>query len=428
MRKLFLFLVIMFICTSSYADIISYDDLVSGGDVTISYFNGMKNTIIQTINGNIEAINIASDTLSDDNMVPGLKMANWYDESLGDWTYSGMLAPTSASLSSTTTAGTSYINGVRQQTSATVKSYTASKDTWVYIDSDGSFQYEEVATGAAQPSTPANSLLLFKVSADAATINTVTDYRQLTPPQLRVYQNYRQGCILSYDTASTIKINPGEIELGAGTTAGKRRNTSAIQLTWSNIDILSEDSSTEYYVWVYPDPDNTTNFLGKISASSTDPIGITNERLIGSFWNDASSNISPDNVATYKGDGSGVPNVAFFTNSDDTSTTSDTWVDMDNMSIKFYSSGRPVKIRADIGAGSNDATMTPWFRLLVDGDEWCWAQIPANNRGHCSLIYENELPEDWHTAHVEWRRLGAAGTAYAGGQTYGNRSIIVIEE
>jgi hypothetical protein len=420
--------------TWAYAGIISYDDIISANDVQISWLNGEKNTIYQQFNGHIDGINISSNTISDDNLTPSIKMQNWYSESIGDWTYSGHLPATSANLTSDISAGTSYVKGKRITTSSTSKTYTASKDTWVYIDSNGAFQYVEVALGAAQPTSPANSLLLAKVVTGGVAITSVVDHRQLTPPNLRVYQNYRQGCIVSYDTVSTIKINPGEIELGSTSSAGRRKNSSAISLAWTDIDVGAEAASTLYFVWAYPDPNNSTNFLGKISVSSTDAVGISNERLAGWFWNDSSSNITADCVTTsYKGDGSGVPNVVRRVGNTDVSTTAYvSFVDLPDMETVFYSSGRPITLYFQAPFSDSLVSGNVFCELLVDNitkDATMVDMISDGTAGaqgqSASMIWVETFGIGLHTAKVRWR---GEGTSFQHGSGTGARVLIVKEE
>lgn len=433
-KKLFIFILSLLVSCSAYAGIISRDNIVSAGGVTIAKLNLDENTIFQEFNGSIDEYNIASNAISDDNLKPALKFSNWYAESLGDWTYTGMLPATSVDLTSDVSAGTSYVKGARVTISATSKTYTASKDTWVYIDSNGTLQYVAVANDAAQPTTPANSLLLAKVVTDGDNITAVTDKRQLTPPNLRVYTDYRQGCIVSYTAAAAIAVNLGEIELGVGSGVGKRRNTSAISLTWADLDTGSEAASALYFVWAYPDPDNTTSFLGKLSLSSSDATGITNERLVGWFRNDESSNISASSVGCYKGDGSGVPNIIRVEGTTDVATTSTTVVQMPDMVAKFYSSGNPVTIdfTAPFYSLNNGAVVT------ISQDSVSDALVFSRNQHHDSgtgneaftspvtCHWEGLLSKGIHTISAKWY-VTSATTINQKGATMGER-VLIIEE
>ena len=70
---------------------------------------------------------------------------------------------------------TYYINGFRyQKTGIPNKTYTASKDTYVFIDTNGVVTYSEVANGATAPSTPASSILVAVVVTSAGAITSVS--------------------------------------------------------------------------------------------------------------------------------------------------------------------------------------------------------------------------------------------------------------
>ena len=431
MKKVIITFVILLFCSPVHAAIISYDQFITPGSVTIASLNTAVDTIYQEFNGSITNVNIASDTISDDNLTPALKMSNWYDESFGDWTESGHLPATATGLTSDISAGTSYVDGARVVTSATSHTYTASKDTYVYIDSSGTFQFEEVNNGASQPTTPANSLLLAKAVTDGSDITSVTDSRQITPPNLRVYSDYRQGCVVSFDTAATVKVNAGEIDLGTGSGAGKRRNTSAISLGWSDIDTGAEAADTFYYVFAYPDPDNSSNFLGKISVSSTDATGVSNERLVGYFYNDASSNISSDTTSSYKGDGSGVPNIVHSFESGDVTTTSALFVNVGTI-LRFHSSGRPIKFTGvHVTGNASGAGEIQRTRFSIDGvgREKSEVQSVVHGAGATdadattvSTVYVENLPAGLHDVRLQW------DTRVSGNTAHSFRRSIVAEE
>jgi hypothetical protein len=75
-----------------------------------------------------------------------------------------------------------------------------------------------------------------------------------------------------------------------GSVLRTRSNTASVTVTWANIDTGSEAGSTTYYVYAVADADLAT-FTAKISLSATVPTGVTYYRLLGSFYNDASSNV-----------------------------------------------------------------------------------------------------------------------------------------
>lgn len=118
-------------------------------------------------------------------------------------------------------------------------------------------------------------------------------YQNMTDPLDRLLKNERFGAQLKYNSVSTIDITAGNLTCSnsAGTISRFRAVTSAVTLSWADIDTGAEASGTTYYVYANCDADATT-FTGKISTSSTTPTGVTYFRRLGSFVNDGSSNIT----------------------------------------------------------------------------------------------------------------------------------------
>lgn len=118
----------------------------------------------------------------------------------------------------------------------------------------------------------------------------------------RLLSNYREGMKLTYSSATTISVAAGEAMCSnsAGTVRKMRQNTSATNVTFSDIDTGSEASSTTYYLYAVADADATTATF-KISASSTAPTGVTYYKRLGSFYNDASSNVDQYSISNDNG-------------------------------------------------------------------------------------------------------------------------------
>lgn len=102
-----------------------------------------------------------------------------WDELMPDYVYSGGICPTSASLKSTITACVAYVEGHRVSVSATAKTFTASKDTYVDLDKDGAYQYSEVANNAAEPSIASDAIRMFKAITNGTGVTTVVDFRAI---------------------------------------------------------------------------------------------------------------------------------------------------------------------------------------------------------------------------------------------------------
>lgn len=100
-----------------------------------------------------------------------------WDEAFNDFVFTGLTIPVSASLSSTSTAGTAYVNGTRVVKAATANTYTASRWDFVDVSDNGTFTHNIVVIGAADPAVTANSIRLARVSTDSTTVLAVNDLR-----------------------------------------------------------------------------------------------------------------------------------------------------------------------------------------------------------------------------------------------------------
>jgi hypothetical protein len=109
----------------------------------------------------------------------------------------------------------------------------------------------------------------------------------------RLLANYREGMTISYSSAAAVSVSAGEITCSdtAGDVRKMRKNPSATSVGWADIDTLAEGASETFYLFANCDADAATATF-KISRSSTAPTGITYYKRIGSFYNDASSNIT----------------------------------------------------------------------------------------------------------------------------------------
>ena len=124
-------------------------------------------------------------------------------------------------------------------------------------------------------------------------------YSNIVVPLDRLLANYTKDVQLDYLSASTITVKAGEIVCSnaAGTIRRFRQNNSDTTVTWSNIDTGSEAASTTYYIYAIADVASSTSFTVMISASAVAPTGATYFKRIGTFYNNADSNII--NVYSY---------------------------------------------------------------------------------------------------------------------------------
>lgn len=109
----------------------------------------------------------------------------------------------------------------------------------------------------------------------------------------RMLANYREGMTISYSSASALSVSAGEVMVSnaAGTARLMLKNDAATSVTFTDIDTGAEAPSTTYYVYAIAAAADSVAATFKISASSSAPSGVTYYKRIGSFYNDASSNI-----------------------------------------------------------------------------------------------------------------------------------------
>jgi len=291
MRKLLLFVLSLFITSSAYAGTVNVGELSRDSDITIGWFNDMVHTFENVINGNIESVNIKDATITVDDMAASSSPAQREGDHFNAYTKTGMLPADSADKTSNISAGTSYVESdtgllYRVVTAATSKTYTATKDTWVYIDKNGAFQYTEVAVGGARPTTPSDSLLLATVTTDGTEITVVTDRRTLSI-SLGSSEDYLiKGFEIHCDNVGG-KASADAGVVYHGTTRIKK--TSATSLTvgtaadwWDG----AVDSGTEAFYYVGIDSTGGIKFLGNNPPNRADTAGNTAGKK--RYWYDGS--------------------------------------------------------------------------------------------------------------------------------------------
>jgi hypothetical protein len=199
-------------------------------------------------------------------------------------------------------------------------------------------------------------------------------FQNIVDPLDRLTSNYNTTR-LSYASASTITVVAGEVTCSSsdGSVRRMRANPSDLTLAWSDIDTGTEDTETTYYVWLVADADAET-YTGVISESSTEPNGVTYYKRIGSFYNDASGNISQINndkeygeFGIYESKSSGVTYQALTDGFVIANLAPNTTIS----SLKGYtdSSSSPTTLICDIGSGP-DQTKINFSMQVSSGDYW----------------------------------------------------------
>ena len=261
--------------------------------------------------------------------------------------------------------------------------------------------------------------------AGTISVSDSDTYNQVNNNALdRLLYDYRHNAVLVYASASTLTVTAGRIAIpnAAGTVVRWRGETSSTTATWSNIDTGSEANSTQYYVYLSGDTDET-GFDVVISTSSSAPSGITYYRKIGYFYNNSSGNIV--NVGNIKG--GGVPNIMKVTGTTDITSTSSSYEDMTDMEIRFVSSGYPVKVTFAAPMTSGGALHNGQMVIDIDGTDKVTSFIHASSDADDACMqWLEDLSAGTHTIKVQWKYV-AGGTVSQNGATMGARVLITEE-
>lgn len=256
MKKFLVFIFSIFLSSQAFAGTISIQPFISNNDVTISHLETQRTTLSNAINGNIEGgINIKAGTLVTQDFSNSVSPITRWDEAFNDFTYTGMLPVTDATLTSNISAGTSYVSGYRVVIGTTAHTYSASKDTYVYVNRGGFYNFDPVANGAAAPTnyTADNgNLLLAKVVTGASSISSVTDLRttgiSLSSGANLVPTDYRKEMYVMQASTTTITVTSGILEIN-GTKIQKNAATTLTISTagdWAGGSSLRATNTTAY--------------------------------------------------------------------------------------------------------------------------------------------------------------------------------------
>ena len=243
------------------------------------------------------------------------------------------------------------------------------------------------------------------------------------------FQANQKAPVCTKASGSTISVSTGVVFIKNSGQSNRlmRRNTSTVTPTASDLDTGAFADDTYYYIYAVADTAATT-FTCKISASASAPTGLTNFELIGWFFNQSASalDVTLNYVGNVKANGRDVPNALVVSGTDDISTASGTYVDMTNMAIRFYSSGRPVLVifHAPI---ADSASGSAWTQIDIDGTDK--TATKANETGDSgfqpfAMVWMETLAAGGHTIKIEWK---GDGTTLQNGATDGSRVLTVME-
>lgn len=233
--------------------------------------------------------------------------------------------------------------------------------------------------------------------------------------------------------ANTITVKAGVCWVGnSGQTIRlPRRNTSDVDITAS--DITTGSMAVGYY-YIYAVADSVgTTCTYKFDTSASSPTGLTNYELIGWFYNETNSilDVTSGFVGNVKrGLRTAVPNFVEALGTDDilytTPTTS--YADMANMSLRFYTTGRPMIISFDAGWHTGGAASRCTIAIDVDGvavREQLFYVLADDNYWR-PIVYKGALAAGTHTIKIKWKTTDNRELQQEG-STEGPRSLSALE-
>lgn len=444
-------LITLFLSTA-HAGIITYDALTSDSGVTIAKLNDSFNIVYNEFNGNVATNNILDATLIGDDFANAASPEVRGNENIGEYVFTGLTLPTTGTTTTANiSAGTAYITNDSdsrlKRVVTAIKNIgpdlTATQDNWVFLDSSGTFTVSAVGVGASQPATPANSIVLGFITTSGTNVDSATeDARQTVPPGLRIYSDMKQGLVIRRSAARKVGVGRGSIEFGSAATNGLRRNTSEVEADFavsgrSGLDTGTQAANTYYYVWAYPDPDNSSNFEVLVSTSSTDPTTVTdvaNERLIGWVYSVTTTLLSVDSVGADRLIGGDAPN---FVQQENTAEPVSSTTTAELFATKFNASGgRDVEVKFDASfnraSGSNPVDLV--VAISMDGTSLkktrsgIWESGGNASKGHVSTTHiEKTVAGGPHTFTVNF--FSTEGTVNLQGTSTGDFvQTFIVEE
>lgn len=159
----------------------------NGDRIKVENYNDPLTKILAAINGGLDSANITTGTLPWEVMAPFTNkitasamqdsgnLEKWRNEAKLSFITSGLIWSALSGLNGAMTTGTYYnSSGVRAVIAAIAsRAFTASRDTYVYIDNTNSIGYSEVTNNATAPALPANSTWVAVVITSASAITSI---------------------------------------------------------------------------------------------------------------------------------------------------------------------------------------------------------------------------------------------------------------
>lgn len=389
-KRLVLVLSLLF-STTAYAGTISVSDF--SADSSVSHLNSFKNTTVNVINGAISgsngtgsAINIQAGTVSEADMYadanPRVRdsyllgvtvdtISGGAASSQGAFVYSGGTPATDVTLTSSVSAIIVFINGYYISKASTAQTYADNTTTYLWITQAGAY-----VQSTNPNSTISNSALLAKVVTAGTQITAVTDLANRRLPGLIVPSQFRNGMIVSRDTATTITVFPGTVEINNSTVSksGVTTLTLGTASDWAGGSSLVA-ANTYGYIGI----DSSGNLKLHTAAPTNQNYGLsvtlgkkryaswssTTYRILGWFYMNGASQLYTAEVGNIKeGD---VSNSVM--SSDNSTLVLNSTVYTTVGTEHYYSSGNPLRFYASVSGDVDTGFANGAMTINLDGSD-----------------------------------------------------------
>jgi len=414
--KKLLFLLLL-VTSPAHAYVTSVSTL--SADATVGGINQNDQNLLAVLNGSVEGStdggattsNIAADTIFEINMaddansrVREAELLGIGSDSVSGGTLtqnavveSGCIPADDTDLSSDISACVAYVNGYRVSKGATANTYTASRDCYVDLSQTGVYTTTCVTNGATQPAVAANSVRLAKVVTNGTEITTITSVYTTRIPGLIIPANYRDGMVVSKESATVVGVYPSSYEIN-NTMITKTARTGLDVSSAGDYASGSSERAASVYCFVLGDDDGDIK-LDCNDVPSYDSYGVSTTagklrydtyhseiyRALGWLYLDPAQTI--ENASNLKEAG-----LANTVQSQDTSVVSLTANTETEVSLThFYNSGGNVLLYSVVSmdAGTTDKIETDFRRgsTTIDGSGSIGASANAGQPSSATAFY-----------------------------------------
>lgn len=156
-------------------------NFTKGNNIVADEIDLEFDSIASVLNAGIDTANIVDGAVTPAKLSTNANPETRTTEMFVDGVYTGLtLNPTSGwtTLVATLEPGTAYIRGVRVSREILPnRTFLASRDTYVDLSKTGTYEFVDVANGAAEPAVTPNSLRIMKVVTDGTKITAWYDLR-----------------------------------------------------------------------------------------------------------------------------------------------------------------------------------------------------------------------------------------------------------